>query len=36
MGAAGRLRVQEHFRIASMIKKTDGLYQKLLATKRLL
>jgi glycosyltransferase involved in cell wall biosynthesis len=34
MGEAGRVRVHEHFRIAAMIEKTDGLYQKLLATKR--
>ena len=33
MGAAARVRVQEHFRIAAMIEKTDGLYQELLATK---
>jgi glycosyltransferase involved in cell wall biosynthesis len=36
MGEAGRVRVQEHFSIASMLEKTERLYQELLATKRLL
>jgi len=36
MGEAGRLRVQEHFRIASMLEKTERLYQELLSRKRLL
>lgn len=35
MGEAGRERVQVHFRIASMLEKTERLYHELLATKRL-
>lgn len=33
MGEAGRVRVQEHFSIASMLDKTEHLYHELLATK---
>ena len=36
MGEAGRERVQAHFSMASMVTKTDNLYQELLKTKELL
>jgi len=36
MGKAGRLRVEEHFTIAGMLKKTEKLYQRILKEKQLL